>query len=96
MALERERMHDVEQRIRRTPDVATGTFACPSCDAPVAPAPGGMALTDRVACPFCGSGGVVRDFLTLGDPTRPARVVVRVSGARRLALRPVAGHGQRP
>jgi hypothetical protein len=87
MALERERMHDVEQRIRRTPDVATGTFACPSCDAPVSPAPGGMALTDEVACPFCGGRGRVRDFLTLGDPTRPARVVVRVSGARRPVAR---------
>jgi hypothetical protein len=37
-----------------------------------------------MACGFCGVAGTVRDFLALGEPTRPTRVVVRVSG---LALR---------
>jgi len=82
VALEREPMHDVERRIRRTSHVATGTLACPDCDAPVAPLAGGMAPRDAILCPYCGASGVVRDFLTLGDPTRPAHVVVRVSGAR--------------
>ena len=30
------------------------------------------------ACPFCEHGGAVRDFLSLADPARPARVAVRV------------------
>jgi hypothetical protein len=29
-------------------------------------------------CPFCGRMGPVSDFLSLGEPSRPARVVVRV------------------
>jgi hypothetical protein len=29
-------------------------------------------------CPFCSRAGLVRDFLSLGEPSRPARVVVRV------------------
>jgi DNA-directed RNA polymerase subunit RPC12/RpoP len=74
--------HEVERRIGRTTRVATGTFACPACDAPVAPAEGGMAPRDAVACPYCGARGVVREFLSLGEPTRPARVIVRISGMR--------------
>jgi hypothetical protein len=31
-----------------------------------------------LTCPYCLHPGVVRDFLSLGLPTRPARVVVRV------------------
>jgi hypothetical protein len=34
--------------------------------------------SDLAICPFCGTDGAVRDFLTLEDPSRPARVVVRV------------------
>jgi len=37
-----------------------------------------LGITETVACPFCHRSGVVRDFLTLTAPTRPARVVVRV------------------
>jgi hypothetical protein len=29
-------------------------------------------------CPFCSRAGSVRDFLSLGEPSRSARVVVRV------------------
>jgi hypothetical protein len=64
--------------------VATGTLACPACDAPVLPAPGGMAQGDPLSCGFCRHVGAVRDFLSLAEPTRPARVAVRVGG---LALR---------
>ena len=58
-------------------DLATGTMACPECDAPVMP-PGPVAPADAIACPYCGTAGAVRDFLSLEDPSRPARVVVRV------------------
>jgi hypothetical protein len=62
---------------RSSTELATATMACPECDAPVAPA-GRMRPADLAACPFCGTAGAVRDFLTLEDPARPARVVVRV------------------
>jgi hypothetical protein len=60
--------------------LATGTLACPECDAPVMPPTAGIAPADALSCPFCLHAGAVRDFLTLGEPTRPARVVVRVRG----------------
>jgi hypothetical protein len=67
---------------RRTDDVwrlGTGTLACPACDAPVAPAPGGpMSPSDDLSCPVCFRAGAVRDFLSLAAPSRPARVEVRV------------------
>jgi hypothetical protein len=57
--------------------LATGTLACPSCDAPVAPI-GTMAPHDPLSCPVCEHAGALRDFLSLTAPTRPARVEVRV------------------
>ena len=39
---------------------------------------GAVSPADPVACPFCDHGGAVRDFLSLADPARPARVAVRV------------------
>jgi hypothetical protein len=67
-----------EQRVARSSLVATGTLACPECDAPVAPAPVPVSVTGPLACPFCLHDARVRDFLSLADPTRPARVEVRV------------------
>lgn len=67
----------IEYRIRHSDRLASGTLACPACDAPVSPV-GRMSPAASLGCPFCGHGGAVRDFLTLGAPTRPARVVVRV------------------
>jgi hypothetical protein len=64
--------------------LATATLACPDCDAPVLPSAGGMAPSDAIACGFCGEAGAVSDFLSLAEPTRPTRVLVRVHG---LALR---------
>ena len=64
--------------------VATGTLACPACDAPVLPAEGGMAPGDPLSCGFCEHTRAVRDFLSLAEPIRPTRVAVRVRG---LALR---------
>jgi hypothetical protein len=67
------------RRVTRSAPLATGTLACPGCDAPVVPA-APLGPSDPVACPFCAHGGPVRDFLVLGEPTRPTRVVVRVVG----------------
>ena len=60
--------------------MATATLACPACDAPVLPSPEPMSMPDRISCGFCRHAGAVRDFLSLTEPTRPTRVVVRVHG----------------
>jgi hypothetical protein len=73
-----------EHRRESSWHLATGTLACPGCDAPVLPGPGGMSPADPISCGFCQEAGVVREFLSLAEPTRPARVIVRVRG---LALR---------
>jgi hypothetical protein len=66
-----------ERRVARSAHLATGTLACPRCDAPVAlDAP--AAPSALLGCPFCAHAGALRDFLSLGEPTRPARVQVRV------------------
>jgi hypothetical protein len=64
--------------------LAVGTLACPDCDAPVFLGAGPRSPAHPLACGFCGHDGRVRDFLSLGEPTRPTSVVVRVS---RLAAR---------
>ena len=65
------------RRPARTARLGTGTLACPSCDAPVAPA-GVLRPAEPLTCPYCATAGPVRDFLSLAAPSRPARVVVRV------------------
>ena len=60
--------------------IAVGTLACPDCDAPVFLGVGPRSPADPLSCGFCGHEAHVRDFLSLGEPTRPTRVVVRVSG----------------
>lgn len=86
MALNREKVAGRHERRRSeaSREIATGTLACPACDAPVLPSLEAMAPSDLIACGFCRHTGAVRDFLSLGEPTRPTRVVVRVRG---LALR---------
>ncbi len=76
---------DELRRVGRSSVVAVGSMVCPDCDAPVSP---GRPLrpTAVVACPFCDREGPVREFLQLGEPTRPARVVVRVREAGRLRV----------
>jgi hypothetical protein len=69
----RELRHDVRAGL-----VAAGTLACPDCDAPVALA-GPAAPAAALACPWCGHGAPLREFLSLAVPTRPARVEVRIS-----------------
>lgn len=66
-------------RATRTQTLGVGTMACSRCDAPVAPV-GAMAPGDVLACPFCLHEAPVREFLSLAEPTRPARVVVRLVG----------------
>ena len=77
----------VEDRKATQGHLGAGTLACPRCDAPVALGAGWVAPADPLACPYCGHAAAVRDFLSLSQPTRPARVVVRVVRRRRAALR---------
>jgi hypothetical protein len=63
----------------RTTTLGVGTLACPACDAPVSPGPHRLAPAAALGCPFCGHAAAVRDFLTLGAPTRPAHVVIKVT-----------------
>jgi hypothetical protein len=72
-----------ERKVSRSSRVATGTLACPGCDAPVAPGPGPLAPADTLRCPFCAHAGAAREFLSLAAPTRPARVAVRIKPVRR-------------
>ena len=65
------------RRTRRSSQFAVGTLACSRCDAPVSPGNSPRLLTDVLACPFCAHQGPLREFLTLGAPTRPAHVVLR-------------------
>lgn len=71
-----------EVRFSHDEETVAGTLACPACDAPVMPA-GAVRLDEPLECGWCSQAGFVRDFLTLGEPSRPARVVVKVSFARR-------------
>ena len=64
--------------VARTGRLASGTLACPLCDAPVALAAGHASPADPLACPFCDHTATVREFLSLTGPARPARVAVRV------------------
>jgi hypothetical protein len=72
-----------ERRSTRTSRLATGTLACPRCDAPATLAPGTWSPADPVGCPYCDHAGAVRDFLSLAAPSRPTRVAVRVVTHRR-------------
>jgi hypothetical protein len=72
------------RRTEATWHMATGTLACPACDAPVLHPPEPMSPPDPISCGFCRHAGAMRDFLSLAEPTRPTRVAVLVRG---LALR---------
>jgi hypothetical protein len=71
------RLHE-EHRLARSRLLATGTLACPRCDAPVSPGSQSLSPAEPLGCPFCGHGAAVRDFLSLATPTRPARVEIRL------------------
>jgi hypothetical protein len=74
---DRERHVHEELRPARGDHLGSGSLACPRCDAPVMLA-APTSPSARLRCPFCAHGAPLRDFLTLGEPTRPARVEVRV------------------
>lgn len=67
--------------------VASGTLACPRCDAPIGLGGRAASFAEDLDCPFCRHSGALREFLSLATPTRPARVQVRArlrtGGARR-------------
>ncbi|HEX8975137.1 MAG TPA: hypothetical protein VF781_01385 [Solirubrobacteraceae bacterium] len=71
-------VHEHERHPREAGHLGVGTLACPRCDAPVAIGPGPRAIVECLRCPYCDNHGPVRDFLSLGAPTRPARVELRV------------------
>lgn len=68
-----------KRKATRSSVLGTGTLACHNCDAPIDPGARPRSLTELLVCPFCATRGPVRDFLSLGSPTRPAHVVVRVA-----------------
>jgi hypothetical protein len=72
---------DGEHRLGHSTLLATGTLACPHCDLPVAPGEHPLAPSDAVACAYCGHVGVVRNFLSLATPARPAYVEIRLRGS---------------
>src|SRR3954467_7764965 len=69
-----------ERRQADSVHMATGTLACPGCDAPVLPGPGRTLVGDPFSCAFCGQAAAVGGFLSLAGPRRPTRVSVRVRG----------------
>jgi len=86
--------HGVQEhrRIARSTHLGMGTLACPVCDAPVAIGADRLSPADAMHCPFCAHGAPVRDFLSLGEPTRPTRVEVRVVAPARIRIsRPRSG-----
>jgi hypothetical protein len=58
--------------------LATGSLACPLCDAPVVLTAPVQGPADPLACAYCDHAGRVRDFLSLAQPSRPTRVHVRI------------------
>ncbi len=69
------------RRAVRSTRIGAGTLACARCDAPVAIGEDRLTPADTLTCPYCGHQGPLREFLCMRAPTRPARVVVRVSWA---------------
>ncbi|MEA2194454.1 MAG: hypothetical protein QOG42_888 [Solirubrobacteraceae bacterium] len=67
-----------ERRPSRVWRLASGTLACPCCDAPVALGGRTVKFSQDLDCPFCRHTAPLRDFLSLATPTRPARVEVRM------------------
>jgi hypothetical protein len=72
-----ERTEHPEIRAARRLHLATGSLACPDCDAPVMLA-GRAAPSDALQCPYCDCAGPLREFLSLAQPPRAPRVHVVV------------------
>jgi hypothetical protein len=71
-------VHEEKRQTIRSTLLGVGTLACGHCDAPIAIGARPLLLTDQLTCPFCRRRGPARDFLSLAQPTRPARVLVRM------------------
>jgi hypothetical protein len=70
------------EELRRSSRVGVldvGTLACARCDAPVALGERAVVPSESLSCPYCLHTAAVHEFLTLGAPTRPAHVVVRIA-----------------
>jgi hypothetical protein len=83
-------LHEEERRVARSTRVATGTLACPRCDAPIALTAGPVSPANSLSCPFCSHYAPVREFLSLAPPSRPARVEVRIRRRAPTTARPPA------
>jgi hypothetical protein len=70
--------HHEKRPASRPWHLATGSLACPQCDAPVILAADRARPTDLLQCPFCDRAGAIRDFLSLAMPARAPRVHVLV------------------
>jgi hypothetical protein len=68
--------HHEERSAARPWHLATGSLACPACDAPVVLTRQRARTTDALQCPFCDCSGALRDFLSLAQPPRAPRVNV--------------------
>jgi hypothetical protein len=68
-----------ERRATAGAVLGTGSLACPRCDAPVAIGPAPSPLEAELCCPFCQFEAPLRSFLSLASPTRPTRVVLRLT-----------------
>ena len=74
-----ERIEHPEKRAAGQPfQLATGSLACPGCDAPVMLAARSATPADALQCPYCDCAGPLRDFLSLAQPPRAPRVNVLV------------------
>lgn len=70
---------EYDQRLARGDVIGAGTLACARCDAPVAVGSEPLSPQVTLSCPFCAHSAPLREFLSLAPPTRPTRVLVRVS-----------------
>jgi hypothetical protein len=73
------RVYYEERRATSSDRLCGGTLACDRCDVPIDPGSDPISLGQTLTCPYCRRRGPARDFLSLAEPTRPARVAVRIS-----------------
>lgn len=74
-----------DRRQATTGVLGVGTLACPECDAPVGIGAEPLSPRTTLSCPFCAHRAPLREFLSLTPPTRPTRVIVRVTAGGRTA-----------